>query len=66
MDKLLKLPVYVLQPGDVTTGTRETIISVSAGTQTPRGKMDVVLERDGRRRVAIWGRHTTINIVRPE
>lgn len=64
MPETLKLPVHVLRAGDVTTATRETVINVSAGVRTPRGKMDVVLEKDGRRYARVWGRNTLINIVR--
>jgi hypothetical protein len=60
----IKLPVHALQSGDVTTGSGETIVSVSAGVRTPRGKMDVVLEKAGRRRTSVWGRHTAINVMR--
>lgn len=64
MAETLKLPVSVLRAGDVTAATRETVVNVSAGVRTPRGKMDVVLEKDGRRYTRVWGRHTLINIVR--
>jgi hypothetical protein len=60
----LKLPVYALQTGDVTNGTRETVLSVSAGVRTPRGKMEIVLEKNGRMRLTIWGRHTLVSVTR--
>jgi len=64
MLELLKLPVYALRPGDITVATRETVIAVSAGIKTPKNKMDVILQKDDRRYVRVWGRHTTINIAR--
>ena len=64
MSKFLKLPVHALQRGDVTAATGETIMHVSSGVRTPRGKTDVVLAKDGRTRTAVWNRHTIINIRR--
>jgi len=61
----MKVCARYLRPGDV-TGSGETIIKTSAGTKTPRGKIEVVLERDGKRRLAIWGASTTINVKRME
>jgi hypothetical protein len=59
----LKMPARHLQPGDqVDSG--ETIVSVSAGVRTPRGKVEVVLQKHDRRRCAIWGAHTIINVKR--
>ncbi len=52
-----------LQAGDV-TGSGETVIQTSAGVRTPRGKVEVILEKDGKRRMAIWGASTTINVQR--
>lgn len=64
MLELLKLPVHALRPGDITLATNETVVGVSAGIGTPRQKMDVVLDKDGRRYVRVWGRHTEIRIAR--
>lgn len=37
----------------------------SAGTRTPRGKLDVLLRHpQGRLREATWGRYTTVTIIR--
>lgn len=61
-----KVPARYMQPGDV-VGSGETVVSVSAGVRTPRGKVEVVLERDGNRatrRLAVWGSHTAINVRR--
>lgn len=62
MPNYIKVPTYALRSGDITWGTGEVILSVSAGLRTPRGKMDVILEKNGRRRTATWGRHTLIGI----
>ena len=58
----VKVQTRFLRPGDVTAGTGETIVSISAGVHTPQGKMDVVLEKDGTTRVACWRSYTLINI----
>jgi hypothetical protein len=55
MQPLTKTPARYLHPGDV-TGSGETVRTVSAGVRTPRGKVEVILEKDGRRRMAVWGR----------
>lgn len=54
-----------LRHGDVTAGSGETIVNVSAGVRTPRGKVDVVLAKNGRQRVAQWGASTMVAVVRP-
>lgn len=59
----LKVQANVLQIGDV-VGSGETIIDTSAGLHTPRGKVDVTLEKNGRRRTATWGAYTMINVTR--
>ena len=58
----VKVQTRFLRRGDVTAGTGETIVSVSAGVRTPQGKMDVVLEKNGQRRTATWRAYTLINI----
>lgn len=59
-----KLPARYLLAGDrLCTG--ETVVAVSRGTRTPAGKVEITLEKDGRRRTPFWGASTTINIVRP-
>jgi hypothetical protein len=58
-----KLPARALQSGDQ-VGSGETIVSVSAGVRTPRGKVEVTLERNGRCRRALWGAYTIINVRR--
>lgn len=52
-------------PGD-RVGSGETIVAVSAGVRTPAGKVDVILDRAGRRRVASWNARTEINVTRAE
>ena len=58
-----KVCARYLQAGDV-VGSGETVIQTSAGVRTPRGKIEVILEKDGKRRLAIWGASTTINVQR--
>jgi hypothetical protein len=58
-----QVPVHALRPGDILSGSRETVVSVSAGIHTQRNKMEAVLEKNGRRRLGVWGRHTLVNVV---
>jgi hypothetical protein len=58
-----KLPARALLNGDQ-VGSGETIVSVSAGVRTPRGMVEVTLEKDGRYRRALWGAFTVINVRR--
>lgn len=60
----MKLPARHLIAGDQ-TGSGETIVSICAGVRTPRGKVEVTREKDGRRRMHLWGSATTINVSRP-
>jgi hypothetical protein len=58
-----RVPARYLLAGDrLCTG--ETIVAVSRGARTPSGKVEVTLEKDGRRRTPLWGASTTINISR--
>lgn len=61
----LKVQAQHLQPGDV-VGSGEIVSSVSAGTRTPKGKVEVCLDRGPAFRMAIWGKYTMINIERAE
>lgn len=58
-----KIAVRHLLSGD-RLSTGETIVAVSCGVRTPPGKVEVTLERDGRRRTSLWGASTTINVQR--
>jgi hypothetical protein len=58
-----KMPARNLICGDQ-LGSGETIVSVSAGVRTPRGKVEVILEKDGRCRRALWGAYAIINVRR--
>ena len=60
----MKVAARHLLPGDL-VGSGETIVSISAGVRTPRGKVEVTLEKDGRRRTSLWGAGTTISVSRP-
>jgi hypothetical protein len=59
----MKVQVRYLMPGDQ-IGSGETIVSVSAGARTPRGKVEVTLEKNGRRRMSLWGAATTVSVSR--
>ena len=59
----LKVPARSLMTGDrVSSG--ETVVNVSAGVRTPRGKVEIILQKGDRRRCAVWGAHTIINVKR--
>jgi hypothetical protein len=60
---ITKLPVHALRAGNILSGSRETVVTVSVGISTPRGKIDVLLEKGGRYRTGTWGRHTMVNVV---
>ncbi|MGR4932674.1 hypothetical protein ACIPUD_38730 [Bradyrhizobium sp. CAR08] len=60
---LIKVPARLLLKGDV-TGSNETVLSVSAGARTPRGKVEVSLTKGARRRTAVWNAHTNIGVRR--
>lgn len=52
-----------LQVGD-RVGSGEVVKWRGVGARTPRGKVEVHLDCDGRRRFAIWGASTQINVNR--
>ncbi|MEW6318146.1 MAG: hypothetical protein AB1670_17390 [Pseudomonadota bacterium] len=62
-DTRIRVPARLLLKGDV-TGSNETVLGVSAGVATPRGKVEVSLEKAGRRRKAIWNAATIIVVRR--
>ncbi|WP_407122824.1 hypothetical protein [Bradyrhizobium sp. STM 3561] len=59
----MKVPARHLLRGDI-VGSGEVVIAVSTGSRTPRGKIEVLLEKNDRRRIALWGAGSTINIQR--
>lgn len=59
----MKVQARYLKDGDK-VGSGETVVRVSAGARTPSGKVEVTLERDGRRRTSTWGSYTEINVTR--
>lgn len=59
----IRLPARLLLKGDV-TGSNETVLGVSAGVATPRGKVEVFLDKAGRQRKAIWNAGTIIVVRR--
>jgi len=60
---LVKVPARNLLRGDV-TGSGEIVLSVGAGVRTPRGMVDVLLQRGERKRAAIWNAKTIIAVRR--
>lgn len=58
-----KVPARYLTRGDQ-VGSGETIVNVAAGIRTPRGKVEVTLEKDGHQRLAVWGASTVITVRR--
>lgn len=58
-----KVAARYLAAGDL-VGSGETVIWSGAGVRTPRGKVEVILEKGERRRVAFWGASTQINVQR--
>ncbi|WP_128925765.1 hypothetical protein [Bradyrhizobium guangxiense] len=62
-NSLVKVPARHLLRGDV-TGSGEVVLSVSAGAKTPRGMVDVLLQKGERKRAAIWNARTIIGVRR--
>lgn len=61
--QLVRVPARHLLRGDV-TGSGEVVLSVSAGARTPRGMVDVLLQKAERKRAAIWNAKTIIGVRR--
>lgn len=59
----LKIQAQHLQPGDI-VGSGEVVVSASRGIGTPVSKVDIWVEKDGKKRYTIWGKYTTINVER--
>jgi hypothetical protein len=59
----IRIPARALRAGDMVS-SGETVVSVSAGISTPRGKVDVTLARGERRRTAAWGASTLVTATR--
>lgn len=60
---LLRVPARHLLRGDL-TGSGEVVVSVSAGARTPRGMVDILLQKGDRKRAAIWSAKTIIGVRR--
>lgn len=60
-----KVPARYLQSGD-RVGSGEIVAWVGFGVRTPRGKVEVLLEKDGGRRLAVWNASTLISVQRNE
>lgn len=59
---ITKVPVHALRKGDVLSGTGETVVQVSRGARTPAGKSEVIIEKNGYRRLVLWGTHTQVGV----
>lgn len=59
----IRVPARLLLKGDV-TGSNETVLGISAGVATPRGKVEVFLDKAGRQRKAFWNAGTIIVVRR--
>lgn len=55
----LRIQAKHLQPGDI-MGSGEVVQQVSAGTRTPKGKVDIQLNT----RFTQWNKYTMINVER--
>lgn len=60
---LTKVPARALKSGD-RVGSGELVKWVGIGVRTPRGKVEVYLDKEGHRRIAIWNASTLINVQR--
>lgn len=58
-----KIPAQALLSGDQ-VGSGENVVSVSAGVRPPRGKVEVILAKNGHRRLSIWRASTVITAQR--
>jgi hypothetical protein len=63
MTQKIRTAARALQRGDV-VGSGDVVVCVSIGVRTPRGKVEVTLERAGRSRLAVWGASTLIAVTR--
>lgn len=59
----MKVAARYLQVGD-RVGSGEVVTWCGVGARTPRGKIEVHLDCDGRHRFAVWGASTMINVRR--
>lgn len=58
---MIRVQAQHLQLGDV-VGSGELVESVSAGTRTPRGKVEIGLAKAGKFRIGVWGKTTMIGV----
>lgn len=61
----IKVQAQHLKPGDI-VGSGECVAGVGAGTRTPKGKVEVLLDSENDTRLAIWGKYTMIGVERAE
>lgn len=54
-----------LQIGDI-VGTGETILYVGQGVRTPKGCVDIVVQKGDKKRSSVWRKHTMIGVERKE
>lgn len=58
---MIRVQARALQQGDV-VGSGETVAWVGVGVRTPAGRVEVILDKDGRRRIALWRAGTMIGV----
>lgn len=61
----LRVQAQHLQPGDI-VGSGEKVLSCGVSIRTPKGKIAVLLDKDGSARSGYWGKYTIINVEREE
>lgn len=65
MSIAIRVQARHLQKGDQ-VGSGEIVDWVGIGVRTPRGKVEVHVQKDGRGRLAVWGASTMISARRAE
>lgn len=61
----LKVQAQHLEVGDI-VGTGETILYVGQGVRTPKGCVDIVVQKGNKKRSSVWRKYTMIGVERKE
>lgn len=60
----MKIQVQHLQVGDILMGFGETVtVAPSVGINTPKGKVELAVQKDNNYCRVVWGKYTMVNIV---